>query len=43
MGGALALKKVAGTITRKRPQDIANKWRQAEIKAKAKAKALYFR
>jgi hypothetical protein len=31
LGGALALKNVAGTITRKRSQDIFDKWRQAEI------------
>jgi hypothetical protein len=40
---ALALRNVVGTITRKRSQDIVNKWRQAEIWATAKAKALNFR
>ena len=43
VGDVLALRNVAGTITRKRSQDIVNKWRQAEIWAKAKAKALNFR
>jgi hypothetical protein len=46
IGEALALRKVVGTITRKRSQDIVNKWRQAEIWVswtKTKAKALNFR
>jgi hypothetical protein len=43
VGDALALRNVAGTITRKRSQDIVNKWSQAEILDKAKAKALNFR
>ena len=43
VGDALALRNVVGTIRRKRSQDIVNKWRQAEIWAKAKAEALNFR
>jgi hypothetical protein len=43
LGDALAPRGVAGTITRKRSQNIVNIWRQTEIKAKAKAKALEFR
>ena len=43
VGDAIALKNVVGTITRKRSQDIVDKWRQAEIWAKAKAEALNFR
>ena len=43
VGDALALRNVVGTIRRKRSQDIVNKWRQADIWAKAKTKALNFR
>jgi hypothetical protein len=43
VGDALALRNVVGTITRKRSKDIVNKWKQAEIWAKAKARALNFR
>jgi hypothetical protein len=43
VGDVLALRNVVGTITRKRSQDIVNKLRQAEIWAKANAKALNFR
>ena len=43
VGGALGLRNVVATITRKRSPDIVNKWRQAEIWAKAKDEALNFR